>query len=306
MRKIFLVTDYVCNSTCISCAKRINECGFLSLEQIIEKINGIQPSTADSLEISGGEPTLRKDFFDICGYIKSHFDTQLVLLSNGRRFKDPTFARKVRDIGVDRVMSTFYSPYEVVHDLVTQIQGSFDDTVQGIKNLEAIEMQIAVKTIILKQNYQQLSDFVRFAYDTFPTAGVSIHGLIMRGRASDNKERLVVKHNEVKPHLERALDVAIERQKNLGVFLVPTCVIDPSYWSYLSVNWKQMAKEMIYISPEETVYGNLDVSQPAYCDGCLMSDHCSWSWESAWREYIHLFGTEELNRLSINQEVIKQ
>lgn len=306
MRKIFLVTDYACNSSCVSCAKKTNERGFLSLEQIIEKINLIKPSKTDSIEISGGEPTLRRDILDICSYIKSHFDAHLVLLSNGRKFNDPIFARQVKETGVDRVMSTFYSPYEVVHNLITQRNESFDDTVLGLKNLEAIGMQISVKTIVLKQNYQQLPDFVCFAYDTFPTAGVSIHGLIMRGRADDNKQELVVRYKEVKPYLERALDVAIERQKNLGVFLIPTCVIDPSYWSYLSVNWKQMAKEMIYISPEETIYGNLDVSQPTYCDDCLMSDHCSWSWESAWKEYIHLFGTEELNRLSIDQGVRKQ
>lgn len=60
-----------------------------------------------------------------------------------------------------------------------------------------------------------------------------------------------------------------------------------------------MAKTMIYISPEETVFGNLDVAQPEYCSNCLIGDNCSWAWESAWKEYIDLFGTEELNKITI-------
>jgi len=159
-------------------------------------------------------------------------------------------------------------------------------------------MPISVKTIVLKQNYEQLPDFVRFAYDTFPSAWTSIHGLIMRGQANDNKDQLVVKYEDMKLHLEEALDVVIERKKNLGVFVIPSCTVDPYYWKYLSINWRELTQTMIYISPEETVYGNLDVSQPEYCSDCLISSHCSWAWESAWKEYTAMFGMQELKKIT--------
>lgn len=298
MRKIFLVTDYACNSACISCAKKLDEKGRLNLDQIIEKIDLIKPSKDDYIEISGGEPTLREDLFDICHYLKSNYDTNLIILSNGRKFKDKSFSKQVKEVGVDRVMTTFYSPYEEKHDMITQRKGSFLDTLQGLKNLEEIELPISVKTIVLKQNYQELSDFVSFAYDTFHSAWVSIHGLIMRGQANDNREQLVARYKEMKPYIEDALDEAIRRDKNLGVFIIPSCTLDPSYWKYLSINWKEMTKEMIYISPEETIFGNLDVAQPDYCDDCLINKNCSWAWESAWKEYIDMFGTSELDKIT--------
>ncbi|HOI18661.1 MAG TPA: radical SAM protein [Candidatus Woesearchaeota archaeon] len=298
MRKIFLVTDYACNSACISCAKKLDEKGRLNLDQIIEKIDLIKPSKDDYIEISGGEPTLREDLFDICHYLKSNHDTNLIILSNGRKFKDKSFSKQVKEVGVDRVMTTFYSPYEEKHDMITQRKGSFLDTLQGLKNLEEIELPISVKTIVLKQNYQELSDFVSFAYDTFHSAWVSIHGLIMRGHANDNREQLVARYKEMKPYIEDALDEAIRRDKNLGVFIIPSCTLDPSYWKYLSINWKEMTKEMIYISPEETIFGNLDVAQPDYCNDCLINKNCSWAWESAWKEYIDMFGTSELDKIT--------
>ncbi|MBU4493416.1 MAG: hypothetical protein KKA61_03520, partial [Nanoarchaeota archaeon] len=219
----------------------------------------------------------------------------------GCKFKDKSFSKQMKDVGVDRVMTTFYSPYEEKHDMITQKKGSFSDTIIGLKNLEEIGLPISVKTIILKQNYQDLSDFVSFAYNTFPSAWVSIHGLIMRGRANDNREQLVVKYKDMKPYIEDALDEAIKREKNLGVFIIPSCTLDPYYWQYLSINWKQMTKEMIYISPEETIFGNLDVAQPDYCSNCLINENCSWAWESAWREYIDMFGTNELSKVTTSK-----
>ncbi|MEK6857881.1 MAG: radical SAM protein [Nanoarchaeota archaeon] len=297
MRKIFFVIDYACNSDCISCAQKTSEKGKLSLNQIIEKIDLIKPTKEDYVEISGGEPTLRKDLFDICNYIKSNYDTNLILLSNGRKFKDKKFSQKIKDIGIDRVMTTFYSHNAQKHEFITQREGSFAETMQGLKNLQEINVPISVKTIVLKQNYEELPDFVNFAYDTFPSAWVSIHGLIMRGQAYDNREQLIAKHNDVKPYVEKALDEAIKRNKNLGVFIIPSCTLDPCYWQYLSINWKQMANEMIYISPEETVFGNMDTAQPEYCKDCLINKNCSWAWESAWKEYVDLFGTDELSKV---------
>ena len=162
-------------------------------------------------------------------------------------------------------------------------------------------MPISVKTVVLRQNYRQLADFVRFAYDIFPSAWVSIHGLIMRGIAHENREQIAVQYKDIKPYVEEALDEAIKREKNLGVFTIPSCAIDPAYWQYLGKNWKNMTKEMVYISPETTIFGNLDVAPPEYCSSCLVNENCSWAWESAWKEYINMFGTNELNRVATSQ-----
>ena len=70
---------------------------------------------------------------------KSNYNTNLIILSNGRKFKDKSFSKQIKAVGVDRVMTTFYSPYKEKHDMITRIKGSFLDTVEGLKNLEDIE-----------------------------------------------------------------------------------------------------------------------------------------------------------------------
>jgi len=124
MRKIFLVTDYNCNNACISCAKRSDEKGKLTFQDIVQVIDSIKPTKEDYIEISGGEPTLRADLFDVINHIKSSCTTNVILLSNGRRFKDMAYSERIKATGLDRVMTTFYSHDEKIHDFITQRKGS--------------------------------------------------------------------------------------------------------------------------------------------------------------------------------------
>lgn len=305
MRKIFLVTGYPCNNFCISCAKKPEEKGFLSLDQLKEKLMEINLSKEDCVEISGGEPTIRPDLFDLCKFIKEETGAMIVVLTNGRANKDLGYCKKMKKAGIDRVATSFYSHKPEVHDSITQVEGSFEETFEGLKNLEKIGIPISVKLIILKQNYKEIKDFVKFVKENFPSAWPSIHGLIMRGKAYEVRKEVSVRYPEMKPYIEEALDYSIAEKLNLGVFIIPTCNLDPYYWKYLSKSWKNIIHDMVYISPEETVIGNLDSECPEYCKDCDVNENCSWAWESAWKEYINLYGIEDLKKIKFKDKHIK-
>jgi MoaA/NifB/PqqE/SkfB family radical SAM enzyme len=305
MRKIFLVTGYSCNNFCISCAKKPEEKGFLKLGEIKKRLEKINLGKEDSVEISGGEPTIRPDLFELVEYIKKT-GARVIVLTNGRVNENIEYCKKLKEAGVDRIATSFYSHKERIHEEITQVKGSFKETFEGIKNLLKIEIPVSVKLIILKQNYKEIKEFVKFAYDNFPGAWVSVHGLIMRGKAYLVREKIGAKYSEIKPYLEKALDYSISRGKNLGVFIFPTCVLDPYYWKYLGKGWKKIIHEMIYISPEETIIGNLDSGCPNYCKDCEVNNNCSWAWESAWKEYTQLYGTSELKKIKFDKYRIQK
>ncbi|MBU4502995.1 MAG: hypothetical protein KKA79_10455, partial [Nanoarchaeota archaeon] len=183
------------------------------------------------------------------------------------------------------------------HDKIICSKNGFNEALKGLKNCEAVGINISIKTIILKQNYKELDKFVEFAFKNFQNPWVSIHGLILRGIAKENYEKIITRHSEVAPYLEKALDVAEKYKKNIGLSIIPTCIIDPYYWKFCNVGWKETSEKMVYISPEEQTFGDMDAEQPKYCKGCKITNHCSWAWESAWKEYIQLFGTNELNKI---------
>ena len=84
---VYLSFTHRCNLSCIHCcvnAASLKDHEFLETAQmkaIIDKILSIKP---DYIGITGGEPMVRKDFFELAEYILSNSPcTQLILLTNG-------------------------------------------------------------------------------------------------------------------------------------------------------------------------------------------------------------------------------
>ena len=69
------ITD-VCNFKCGYCLpngyfKPNNHPGFLNIFEIENLINGLSDLGVSKIRVTGGEPTVRKDFFDVMKLIKS-------------------------------------------------------------------------------------------------------------------------------------------------------------------------------------------------------------------------------------------
>ena len=93
------------------------------------EVKGILDQLAASgtlfLTFSGGEPLLRKDFFELLEHARAlGFDvkikTNAILLGEHE-------AIRIRDLGVRQVQISIYSHRPEVHDAMTKVPGSLDD-----------------------------------------------------------------------------------------------------------------------------------------------------------------------------------
>ena len=101
------MTDYPftfkCNQNCISCINN-NKIFSLkldpSLKRIKEVIDRIDPEN-DYFGVGGGEPTLRKEFFEILKYArKKHPDLYIFITTNGRMFSYKGFSKRLSDLNL--------------------------------------------------------------------------------------------------------------------------------------------------------------------------------------------------------------
>jgi len=94
-----------CNLNCPFCFARANEyeAGEPSIGEIKRKIQGFRGST---VYLSGGEPTLRDDLFDIIREIKK-LGYNVVLFTNGKKLSDKDFAYRLKKTGLDLVILQF-------------------------------------------------------------------------------------------------------------------------------------------------------------------------------------------------------
>jgi len=144
-----------CNLRCRHCYQGDPKTEELSLPEIKETITEIsemfsawaeryEVAFSPSFNITGGEPFLRKDLFEIlreirgCGY-------DIFLLSNGTLI-DAGRARALRDLGVKGVQVSLEGPEEI-HEMIRG-KGSFAGSLRGIRHLLDAGMRVTVNATL--------------------------------------------------------------------------------------------------------------------------------------------------------------
>lgn len=84
---ISLLITNRCNLSCLHCSENAEKSSCikkeLSFDEICVIVDSISKYKIDSITITGGEPLLRSDFFDIVKYIRLRYGGNLILMTNG-------------------------------------------------------------------------------------------------------------------------------------------------------------------------------------------------------------------------------
>ncbi|MDF0593556.1 radical SAM protein [Methanotrichaceae archaeon M04Ac] len=131
-----------CNLSCDYCrasAKASPEEGELSTKEALAFIDEVAPRRP-MLILSGGEPLLRTDIFDIARYARDR-GVRVSLATNGTLLSFEAVER-MKEAGIMRVSISLDGPAPEIHDLARG-QGSFDLAMRGIDILRGrIDFQI--------------------------------------------------------------------------------------------------------------------------------------------------------------------
>ena len=133
-----------CNHACHHCYQVQGEKGELTLEQLRSVIDGIADAGVFTLNVSGGEATLRPDLFDILRYARGK-GFALRLYTNGFLI-DEAYADELARIGLLEVHISLYSSVAEEHDAVTRVPRSFERTVAAVTALRERGVRVVLKT----------------------------------------------------------------------------------------------------------------------------------------------------------------
>lgn len=133
-----------CNHACQHCYQVQGEKGELSFEQLCGIIDGIADAGVFTLNVSGGEATLRPDLLDILRYARGR-GFALRLFTNGFLIDD-AYAAALAEVGLLEVHVSLYSGVAAEHDAVTRVPRSFERTVGAITALRRLGVRVVLKT----------------------------------------------------------------------------------------------------------------------------------------------------------------
>lgn len=275
-----------CNNFCLSCPNDDNfRKDIIKQEDVTDFIRKKVTKDTDRVTFVGGEPTILKNIFSIIGYVRSLNKKAVIQINtNGRMFFYEDFTNKFLKFDKNKLEFhiALYSSNAKTHDKITQIKGSFNQTIRGIKNLLNLGFGVDVRTIVSRLNYANLPGFAEFIITEFNKQrrkinGVVIVGMDIIGNAYRNRNELAVSHLTMAPYIEKCIDKLSEDKMPVEVHLLPKGIFKKEYHKFV-------VKSGCVGGDFVDSYG---------CKECSYNQDCC----RLLRSYVKIFGNKEHNQI---------
>lgn len=154
-----------CNLACSHCyinAAKENQskpsADELTTEQGKMLIDQIAEVSRPMLVLSGGEPLLRKDIFELIRY-GTEKGLKMAMGSNGSLI-DSNIAKKLKDAGIKTISISLDSTIPEKHDEFRGVKGSWQKAIDAIKVLRENGILVQVNTTLTQDNYNEIDDLM--------------------------------------------------------------------------------------------------------------------------------------------------
>ena len=178
-----------CNLACKHCyatSADIDFAGELSTEEVFAVMDDLKSYGVSVLILSGGEPLLRPDIFDISRRAKD-MGFYVGLSSNGTLITDNNI-NDIAAIGYDYVGISLDGMRDT-HDYFRRKQGAFDESIKGIQLCREIGIKVGLRFTLTQDNAQELPDLLQLmsdeVVDKFYLSHLNYAGRGNRNRSSD-------------------------------------------------------------------------------------------------------------------------
>jgi uncharacterized radical SAM superfamily Fe-S cluster-containing enzyme len=265
-----------CNLTCPVCFANAASAGYVyepTKQQIIEMLKNLrnnEPVAPPALQFSGGEPTIRKDIYELIEKAKELGFHHVEVNTNGLRLaQDVDFAKGLVDAG----LSTIYLQFDGLTSEVYKFTRGLDllnIKMKAIENCRKAGLSIVlVVTLVKGVNDNQIGDIIRFAVKNFDIIRcVNVQPVSICGRiAEDEREKMRITIPDFMEKVEEQTDGKI---KVSDFYPVPTVVPisravsvlkDKNYVEFTAHPHCGMAT-YVFIEGEDMIpinrYGNVD------------------------------------------------
>jgi len=168
-----------CNNHCAFCfqlaLRKMSACKpDLDTEEVKRRIKAAKDEGFAEVNFTGGEPTIRKDIFELVKFAREQRFSKVTITTNGRMLAYRGFLKKLVESGLTGLSVSLHSCRKDVQDALTGVRGSFEQTVAGLEvasSFGAKWLDISTITLIVPQNLDHLGDTLALAEEM----GVLLH-----------------------------------------------------------------------------------------------------------------------------------
>ncbi len=218
-----LISSKECNNRCKICARSDEEIKEMSIDEVEKNLVSLRERGCRNIILTGGEPTLRKDLFEVIDLCKKLDFERLYIQTNGRRFSKSEFVKRIASNDMVDIFLSIHGHKPDIHEEVSGVKGSFKETMKGIDNLVTFGLSLRTNTVICKPNHQFLDEVANLLIKK-GVKTIQFSFVHPRGEALHNKSSMVPEIEESISSLKKALDRNTDDIKVL-VEAVPFCLL---------------------------------------------------------------------------------
>jgi radical SAM protein with 4Fe4S-binding SPASM domain len=220
---------------------------------------------------TGGEPTLVNYLRDLIA--RSEEKGMITgLITNGRSLAEEGYLGDLVKAGLDHVQITVLSHRESVHDKLAGAEGSWSETIEGLKVALGEDLYVSTNTTIMGDNLEDVEETMRFLVG-LGVKNVCFNGIIRSGKG---KEARTVSYSDLRALMETLVTIAKEEDVNL-VWYTPTpyCELSPLTYG-LGIKQCSACSLSMAIEPDGSVLPCQSYYDPL---GNVLTDEWSTIWD---------------------------
>jgi heme b synthase len=226
LRLVAWETTRNCNLSCVHCRASATNgpyAGELDTQQAFTLLDQIAEVGQPIIILTGGEPLLREDIFDIAKHGDS-LGLRMVMAPNGTLIT-PETAAKMAASGIRRISASIDGATKTFHDKFRGVDGAFDAALQGIEYVKAAGIEFQINTTITKTNLDQIPKILELA-EALGAVAHHIFLLVPTGRG-----KYIVDQAIDAEAYERTLNWFYDQRDKTSLQLKATCA--PHYYRIL-------------------------------------------------------------------------
>ncbi|MFC1517776.1 radical SAM protein [Candidatus Margulisiibacteriota bacterium] len=281
-----------CNNKCLICSNPEwfpESNSIYKVENVLKRLEdfvqgnreGMINSQGGTLRITGGEPTTHPQFAKILEYIKNNVQEEVNLFTNGRMLAYEDIARICLQVDNIQIAIALHGSNAKDHDAVTQVKGSFKQTIKGIENVSKLKnpsQQLELRIIIQKNNYKKLKKIISFVQaKKWKTDRLVFIFHELEGLMEENLDKMAVRYSQLSLCLQKNTGFFKKIPTEIRFYHFPLCTIPSGLWPYV---WRTLPKtEVVFIDK---------------CEKCMLKKYCL----GIHKDYVRLFGDKEFKAIN--------
>lgn len=319
-KRVYINCSSSCNNSCIFCTDSQPDGTFIGSDrkglETIADMNAVVSQIPEGMPVilSGREPTLNPRIFYLIELLKRKGSRRVGLVTNGRMLSYMDYCRKLFEAGVSEVMVSLHGSCPSVHDSITRVEGSFEQTVKGVSNAAKLKSLfpgafISCNVTVARTNLADMKNIWRKVASIPGVDNLVFHGLKPLGRALASWKSMAVRYAAVLEKFREILKSNCGSAPRLRLEDVPQCAaakhLSKARRGSSAAGGRRMGgtgmpvsttvNAAVFMAGRSGLHRDAggDKQKFAFCSDCRHSPHC----DGVYKKYVDLFGIGEFHEI---------